>query len=828
MSGSGIGAGAAPAPAPASGLSGGARGVHSASGAGPEVFLLGADAPTRYTVAARPPGAAPPFSVFRLPGMSLAGPAGRQASAEELLAAVAAAEPDQMAVWGAVQELMPYLLSITRTGPLRGFAFDTETTGRNWRTDKVIELAVVDLATGDAFSSLINPVGRNRDVYLTPDIVRLTNITPAMLRPAPDTPSASLAFLCWLYQRCRAAGGVRPTFMGHNVKSFDRYFLARMLGVQGCLLPPSWCVVDSNSLASRWKVTEGAGEDFQNKQLQTLREMYGIPAQPAHRALPDTLVNVAVLAAMLRAHKYGAGGGAGGGALQQQQQRQEGPQQQAEDNRLVQQALNDGTLDFGPDPKDARDPKYDITQLLPWGGGAKVIGVRQVLVVLGSKESAEAAEAGGGKWEVADMLLLKTSRARSIAAGHLPVHHGPDFNSAPADVRQPQHVRHPDHESYELPQPLEPLPADPPKRSAKSRAQAAAEAKTLDEASPRVDVAPASASLPLPPSPARRGRRAVAAPENPDEAAAPAVAPPPSPPTPVRRRRAAAAADSDTAPADAPADAAADTAAAAGAAPAALPAEVAAAAQWMDFGNPRAYMGFRELQEQYSAAGSEWVVRGQLRIRPMLGAKFELASPDVFPAAAYAPEVDRVTAVYRACTPLAATDVAVAAAAVVEAMEQGEIGLPDPLPACAQRELLAVLTGPGPRVTASSSSAGGTNTSTSTGSSTSGINPSSGGAATAVAEVAVPSLLSSYGILHRPTVRHLTPCRVRPGGPPGEAAEAEAEAEGQQQGRKQEALAGQQALPPTLNVYQLAGRVVAFTELFFTQLRLQQARKAHR
>ncbi|EFJ39050.1 hypothetical protein VOLCADRAFT_101402, partial [Volvox carteri f. nagariensis] len=85
--------------------------------------------------------------VFALPGMSPEGPPGFQASDGQLLAAVAAAAPDQRAVWDAVSELLPLLLHATADGPLRGFSVDVETTGLQWRTERILELAAVDLTT---------------------------------------------------------------------------------------------------------------------------------------------------------------------------------------------------------------------------------------------------------------------------------------------------------------------------------------------------------------------------------------------------------------------------------------------------------------------------------------------------------------------------------------------------------------------------------------------------------------------------------------------------------------------------------------------------------
>ncbi len=73
----------------------------------------------------------------------------------------------------------------------------------------------------------------------------------------------------------------------------------------------------------------------------------------------------------------------------------------------------------------------------------------------------------------------------------------------------------------------------------------------------------------------------------------------------------------------------------------------------------------------------------------------------------------------------------------------------------------------------------------------------------------VPSLVEAYDVLHRPRVEHLMPVRVRQ--PPESSAGAAS-------------TANRQPLPPLLTPYQVAGRVVAFHELFFSQMRMQQLR----
>ncbi len=85
-------------------------------------------------------------------------------------------------------------------------------------------------------------------------VQNITHITPAMLLHAPYEAWVVLALLCWVYQRCRAAGSARPTFIGHNAAAFDRLFVGRLAAYYGCVLPPSWALVDTLRVAKQWGV----------------------------------------------------------------------------------------------------------------------------------------------------------------------------------------------------------------------------------------------------------------------------------------------------------------------------------------------------------------------------------------------------------------------------------------------------------------------------------------------------------------------------------------------------------------------------------------------
>ncbi|KAG2493591.1 hypothetical protein HYH03_008109 [Edaphochlamys debaryana] len=422
----------------------------------------------------RPPQ--PSFSVFSLPGMDRS--AAHAASGEELLSAVAAAAPDQGEVWRAVEELAPLLLSATADGPLRGFALDVETTGRGWETDRVIELAMVDLPTGDTFASLICPAlhdGTPRPI--DPFIHAHTGITPPMLATAPPERWVALAALAWLYQRCRAAGGVRPTILAHNLP-FDRGFIARLFAFQGCLVPPSWFGLDTLSLA---KACLSPRDSPDGNSLGALVALLGVQAGSAHRALADAQACLDVAAGLLRRE------GAAATAL-------------LPPGALVQQALNDGTflpaVARGQRRAGAGRSLALLKPFLPWDNAVNLLKALQpggpAATHAGTPGEAAAAarrlERDGGSegWGMAGMLLAKTERARQLAAPLQAIHHGAGWGAGPL----PWSVAHPRTEPYDLPAPGEPLLEGPPQRRKPSGAVEIAAAEAAEQADSLAAAAP--------------------------------------------------------------------------------------------------------------------------------------------------------------------------------------------------------------------------------------------------------------------------------------------------------------------------------------------------
>lgn len=149
-------------------------------------------------------------------------------------------------------------------------ALDTETTGMSPADGAaLVEVASVVLENGEigaTWSSLVRP-GRP----IPPDAVRVHGITDAMVADAPE-PAA-------IAGRLRAACGDLPLVF-HNAP-FDLPFLRDLMCRSG-QAPLHNPVVDTLGLARG--LLEGGGNS-----LGALAARFGLPAQPAHRALGDAL-----------------------------------------------------------------------------------------------------------------------------------------------------------------------------------------------------------------------------------------------------------------------------------------------------------------------------------------------------------------------------------------------------------------------------------------------------------------------------------------------------------------------------------------------------------
>ncbi len=152
----------------------------------------------------------------------------------------------------------------------RPIFYDTETTGIKPDQDRIIELAAYDPVKQTTFVQLINP-----GIPIPPDATAIHKITDEMVSQAPSFDKAAQEFI----QFCEG----EAILIAHNNDTFDYLFLKYEFQRWGLNLPV-WRFLDSLKWARRYR------PDLPRHTLQNLREIYGIPANNAHRALDDVMV----------------------------------------------------------------------------------------------------------------------------------------------------------------------------------------------------------------------------------------------------------------------------------------------------------------------------------------------------------------------------------------------------------------------------------------------------------------------------------------------------------------------------------------------------------
>lgn len=162
--------------------------------------------------------------------------------------------------------------------PLRAIFYDTETTGIRAERDRIIEIAAYDPVNDASFEKLVNP-----GCAIPSEATAIHNITDAMVANAPSFEKVAKEF-------CDFCSG-DVVLIAHNNDAFDYHFLKTEFG--RCSLPmPSWKFLDSLKWARRYR------SDLPRHTLQFLREIYGVAANNAHRALDDVIVLHKVFASM--------------------------------------------------------------------------------------------------------------------------------------------------------------------------------------------------------------------------------------------------------------------------------------------------------------------------------------------------------------------------------------------------------------------------------------------------------------------------------------------------------------------------------------------------
>lgn len=163
--------------------------------------------------------------------------------------------------------------------PLRPIYYDTETTGVRSDRDRIIEIAAFDPVQDRTFVHLVNP-----GCPIPAEATAIHKITDAMVAEAPTFRKVGEAFT----EFC--AG--ETVLIAHNNDAFDKLFLEQEYKRAGLEIP-SWKFIDSLKWSRKYR------NDLPRHTLQTLREVYGIAANQAHRALDDVTVLHEVFSRMI-------------------------------------------------------------------------------------------------------------------------------------------------------------------------------------------------------------------------------------------------------------------------------------------------------------------------------------------------------------------------------------------------------------------------------------------------------------------------------------------------------------------------------------------------
>jgi len=153
---------------------------------------------------------------------------------------------------------------------LRPIYYDTETTGIKADRDRIIEIAAYDPVRNLSFEKFVNPGSP-----IPPEATAIHHITDEMIASAPSFAQVGAEFI----EFCE--GDV--VLIAHNNDNFDVHFLRKEFERYSVEMP-TWKFLDSLKWALRYR------PDLPRHTLQFLREIYGITANNAHRALDDVIV----------------------------------------------------------------------------------------------------------------------------------------------------------------------------------------------------------------------------------------------------------------------------------------------------------------------------------------------------------------------------------------------------------------------------------------------------------------------------------------------------------------------------------------------------------
>ncbi|MBS3904538.1 MAG: DUF3820 family protein [Simkania sp.] len=157
--------------------------------------------------------------------------------------------------------------------------FDTETTGTRPDKDRIIEIAAYDPVNERTFVHLINP-----GIPIPKEASAIHGITDDMVSEMPTFQEVGKDFIAFC--------GSEAILIAHNGDAFDKPFLEQECSRHSLLLP-SWRFVDTLKWSRKYR------PDLPRHALQHLREVYGVPANQAHRALDDVITLYKIFSQMI-------------------------------------------------------------------------------------------------------------------------------------------------------------------------------------------------------------------------------------------------------------------------------------------------------------------------------------------------------------------------------------------------------------------------------------------------------------------------------------------------------------------------------------------------
>lgn len=161
----------------------------------------------------------------------------------------------------------------------RPIYYDTETTGTRSEKDRIIELAAYDPVENRTFVQFINP-----GLPIPPEATAIHHITDVMVKDAPSFSQVAEMFISFCPEK--------TVLIAHNNDAFDKLFLLAESKRAGIAFP-NYEYLDTLKWARKYR------PDLPRHTLQSLREVYGIPSNQAHRALDDVIVLHRVFSSMI-------------------------------------------------------------------------------------------------------------------------------------------------------------------------------------------------------------------------------------------------------------------------------------------------------------------------------------------------------------------------------------------------------------------------------------------------------------------------------------------------------------------------------------------------